>query len=92
MKGQEQGGRIINISSVAAQITAFKLTVYSTTESGLIQCTRSIAVEYAQKRNPLCDFSEGGGNRRDRFRARFRSCVHHDGHRDFPPRRHELII
>lgn len=93
IKDQDQGGQTINISSVSAQIDTSKLTFYSTTEGGLIQCTRCIAAEYALKKGiPLCDFSEDGGNRRARFLARFRSRGQHDRNSGFPQQRHELII
>ena len=57
MQGQEGGGQIVNMASVAALKASPKLAVYSATKAGLIAYTKSIAAEYAAKHiraNAIC--------------------------------------
>lgn len=57
MQGQESGGQIVNVASVAALKASPKLAVYSATKAGLIAYTKSVAAEYAAKRiraNAIC--------------------------------------
>jgi NAD(P)-dependent dehydrogenase (short-subunit alcohol dehydrogenase family) len=57
MQGQESGGHILNIASVAALKASPKLAVYSAAKAGLIAYTKSVAAEQAAKRiraNVIC--------------------------------------
>jgi NAD(P)-dependent dehydrogenase (short-subunit alcohol dehydrogenase family) len=49
MQGQEQGGAIINIGSVSAHQAAPLSAAYSAAKAGLLQLTRSLALEWAPK-------------------------------------------
>lgn len=64
MLAQDNGGGIVNISSVAGIKASPKLAAYSAAKAGLIQFTRSIAAEYAQKgirANAVCPGSVESG-------------------------------
>jgi NAD(P)-dependent dehydrogenase (short-subunit alcohol dehydrogenase family) len=49
MQGQEHGGVIINIGSVSARQAAPLSAAYSAAKAGLVQLTRSLALEWAPK-------------------------------------------
>ena len=49
MQGQEQGGAIINIGSVSAHQAAPLSAAYSAAKAGLLQLTRSLALEWAPR-------------------------------------------
>jgi NAD(P)-dependent dehydrogenase (short-subunit alcohol dehydrogenase family) len=49
MQGQEHGGVIINIGSVSAHQAAPLSAAYSAAKAGLVQLTRSLALEWAPK-------------------------------------------
>jgi NAD(P)-dependent dehydrogenase (short-subunit alcohol dehydrogenase family) len=49
MQGQEHGGAIINIGSVSARQAAPLSAAYSAAKAGLLQLTRSLALEWAPK-------------------------------------------
>ncbi len=49
MQGQERGGAIINIGSVSAHQAAPLSAAYSAAKAGLLQLTRSLALEWAPK-------------------------------------------
>jgi NAD(P)-dependent dehydrogenase (short-subunit alcohol dehydrogenase family) len=49
MQGQEDGGAIINIGSVSARQAAPLTAAYSAAKAGLVQLTRSLALEWAPK-------------------------------------------
>lgn len=48
MKGQESGGKIINIASVAGQVALRTGVVYAATKAALMQMTKVLAMEWGQ--------------------------------------------
>ena len=57
MINQEEGGIILNISSVAGIKATPKLSVYASTKAGLLHYTKCLAAEYADKKikaNVIC--------------------------------------
>jgi NAD(P)-dependent dehydrogenase (short-subunit alcohol dehydrogenase family) len=49
MQPQSDGGAIVNIGSVAAHLPAPEVAAYSAAKAGLLQLTRSLALEWAPK-------------------------------------------
>jgi len=49
MQAQPEGGAIVNIGSVAAHLPAPEVAAYSAAKAGLLQLTRSLAMEWAPK-------------------------------------------